>query len=124
MRQADQSIGPKSPYRAEKLRKNAEKQDRSSQGAQHQETPQLAVGPAQQEQEGHRPHGEAVDAIQKAGEPGPAESEGPQQVVQHPSGQAQQDGLSKGHELVRDRGPHGHPNRRLKKPPRPWPSSS
>ena len=100
MRQADQSIGPKSPYRAEKLRKNAEKQDRSSQGAQHQETPQLAVGPAQQEQEGHRPHGEAVDAIQKAGEPGPAESEGPQQVVQHPCGQPQQDGLTEGHQLV------------------------
>ena len=124
IRQTIQRVGPKFPHRPQQLGKGAEKQHRAAQSPQHQESPQLAVSPPQQKQEGCGPHDQAVNAVQPSGEPGTAEPEGPQQVVQHPCGQPQQDGLSKGHELVRDRGPHGHPNRRLKKPPRLWPWSS
>lgn len=95
MRQAGQGIGPKGPHWPQELGKGAEKQHRAPQGPQYQEAPQLAVGPAQQEQEGHGPHGQAVSAVQEAGKAGPAEPEGPQQVIQHPNGQAQQDRLAK-----------------------------
>ena len=54
IRQTIQRIGPKFPHRPQQLRKGAEKQYRAAQGPQHQEPPQLAVGPPQQKQEADR----------------------------------------------------------------------
>ena len=100
MRQTIQRVGPKFPHRPQQLGEGAEKQHRAAQGSQHQKSPQLAVGPPQQKQEGGRRHSQAIGTVQPSGEPGAAEPEGPQQVVQHPCGQPQQDGLTEGHQLV------------------------
>ena len=100
IRQTIQRVGPKFPHRPQQLGKGAEKQHRAAQSPQHQESLQLAVSPPQQKQEGCGPHDQAVNAVQPSGEPGAAEPKRAQQVVQHPCGQPQQDGLTEGHQLV------------------------
>ena len=117
IRQTIQRIGPKFPHRPQQLGKGAEKQHCAAQGPQHQKSPQLTVGPPQQKQEGGGCHGQAVSAVQPSGEPGSAEPEGPQQVVQHPCGQPQQDGLTEEQQLPGDLDPHPPRSLRSQLPP-------
>ena len=124
MHQAGQGIGPKVPHRAQRLGQGAEEQHRAAQGPQHREAPQLSAAPPQKKAEGGAPHGQAVGRVQRAGKAGKPQPKGPQQVVQHPGGQPQQDGLAEHQHLLGDLGPPPYPHRRLKKPPRPCPPSS
>lgn len=124
MRQAGQRIRPKGPHRAQQPGEGAEEQRRAARGPQEHKAPQLALPAPQEEEEGGRAHGQAVGRVQRGGQAGRAQAEGAQQVIQHPCGQAQQDGLPEHQKLLGDLVPHTYPNRRLKKPPRPGPSSS
>ncbi len=124
MRQVGQGVRPKGPHRAQQLGEGAEKQHRAAHGAQHREAPQLPPAPPQEKEERGRPHKEAVGRVQRGGEAGQAQPEGAQQIVQHPGGQPQQDGLGEQQQLLGDLVSHPYPNSRLKKPPRPGPSSS
>lgn len=124
MHQAGQGVRPEGPHRTQRLGEGAEKQHRAAHGAQHREAPQLPLTPPQEEEKRRRSHKEAVDRVQPGGEAGQAQPEGAQQIVQHPGGQPQQNGLPEHQQLLGDLVPHPYPNRRLKKPPRPGPSSS
>lgn len=104
--------------------KGAEEQHRAAHGAQHRKPPQFPFSPPQEEEEGGGPHGQAVGRVQHGGEAGQAQPEGTQQIIQHPGGQPQQNGLPEHQQLLRDLVSHTYPNRRLKKPPRDGPSSS
>lgn len=124
MHQTGQGIRPKSPHRAQHPGKGAEEQHRAARGPQEHKAPQLALSAPQEKEEGGRAHGQAVDPVQRGGKPGRPQAEGAQQIVQHPRGQAQQDGLPEHQKLLGDLVPHAYPNRRPKKPRRPGPSSS
>lgn len=124
MHQVGQGVRPKRPHRAQHLGEGAEKQHRAAHGAQHREAPQLPLAPPQEKEKRRRPHKEAVGRVQRGGEAGQAQPKGAQQVVQHPGGQPQQDGLPEHQQLLEDLVPHPYPNSRLKKPLRPVPSSS
>lgn len=123
MPQLRQRLRPELPQRPQHLGTGAKVHHRPAQGPQDHEAPQLSLPPLQQEGEGRRPDAQAVAPVQHAGAPGPAQPKGPQQVVEHSGGQAQQDRLGKGQKLLGDLVAH-YPKRRLKKPPRPWLSSS
>ena len=122
--QKGQRIRPKSPQRAQKLRKSAEKQDRAPQGSQDYKSPELALGPAQQEEEHGPAHRQAVGPVQKGGGPGSPHPEGAQQIIQQPGGQPQENGLPEHQQLLGRPAFHAQPNRRPRKPPRPEPWSS
>lgn len=124
MPQKGQRICPERPKGAQELGKSAEKQHRAPQGSQDHEAPELALGPAQQEEEHGPAHGQAVGPVQKAGGPGGPDPEGAQQIVQQPGGQPQKNGLPEDQQLPGRLGPHAHPNRRPRSPPRPGPWSS
>lgn len=117
MCQVTQVIRPKIPDWAQPLGKGAEEHHRAANTAQYHKAPQLSLAPTQQEQKGDRPHHQTIEGIQNRRHPGHPQSEGPQQVIQQSGGQAQQDGLTEGQQLLGDLGPH-HPNRRLNRPPR------
>lgn len=119
-----QRIRPKAPYGPQQLREDAEKQHCSAQRAQNHEAPQLPVRPPQEKEEQSGSGQKAVQTVQQPGQAGKAEAKGPQQVIQQPGTQAQEDGLAEHQQLVGDLISHDYPNRRLKKPPRPAPSSS
>ena len=82
MQQKSQRIHPKIPDRPQKRGKRGEKQHRPSRRAQQDEQPQLALAPAQDEQEKGKAHGQAVQDVQPGGGLWLAQAEGPQQVVQ------------------------------------------
>ena len=102
----------------------AEEQHRSARGAQHHEAPQFSAAPLHEKGEGGGACRQTVGRVQQGGEPGQPQPEGAQQIIQRTQGQAQQDGLAEGQQLLRDLVPHSQPNSRLKKPPRLRPSSS
>lgn len=122
--QVGQGIRPKGPHRAQHLGERAEKQHRAAHRAQYREATQLSFSPPQEKEERGGPHSQAIGRVQHGGEAGRPQAKRAQQVIQHPGGQAQQDGLPEHQQLLGDLIPHTYPNRRLKKPPRAGPSSS
>lgn len=115
-----QRIGPKGPYRLQKRGKRAKEKDCAAKQTQKHEAANLAVGTAQEEQEGCDAHTQAVNGIQKAGQPGRPMAKGAQQIIQQGEAQPQQNGLGKEEELVGDLIFHLriYRNSRLRKPPR------
>lgn len=125
MQQKGQGIHPKIPHRPQGGGEGAEKQRRASQKPQQDEHPQFPLGPAEGEEKQGRAYRQTVEDVQRGGETGQAQPEGPQQIVQHPRRQAQQNGLAKDQKLLGDVIFHrAYPNSRRKKPPRSGPPSS
>ena len=85
-------VQPERPYGPQRGGKNAEKHHGSTQRPQQDIAPQLSVPLAQNKEGQRRPGGEAVQQVQRPGQAGPPQPDGPQQVVQHPGGQPQQNG--------------------------------
>lgn len=124
MPQKGQRIRPKGPQGPQRPGKGAEIQHRAPQRSQEHKAPELALGPAQQEEEHGPAHRQAVGPVQKAGGPGGPDPEGAQQVVQQTGGQPQEDGLPEDQQLLGRLVSHIQPNRRPRSPPRPGPWSS
>ena len=122
--QKSQRIRPKGPQGPQKLRKCAEKQHRAPQGSHNHKAAELALGPAQQEEEHCSAHRQAIGPVQQAGGPGRPDAEGTQQIIQQPGGQTQENGLPEHQQLLGRPTLHAQPNRRPRKPPRPGPWSS
>jgi hypothetical protein len=81
------------------LGESAEKQYRAADRPQHHEAPQFSVAPAQQEPEKYGSYRQAIGAVQRRPQPGQPQPKGPQQVIQRPGGQSQQDGLPEQQQL-------------------------
>ena len=124
MHQNQHCFPPEFPNRQQPAGQRAEKQDRAARGTQQHEAPQLSLPPAQDEGQRSQGHRQAVGPVQQRRQPGQSPPQGAQQVVQHPGSQTQQHRLGKQQKLLRGLVPQAHPNRRLKKPPRPACSSS
>lgn len=106
MHQIGQRIRPKSPNGPQHGGKSAEKQDCAAQRAQHRKAPQFPFRRLEEEEERRHPYRQAVEAVQKARQPGQPQPEGPQQIIQQPGGKAQQDGLAKHQQLLGNLIPH------------------
>lgn len=99
-------LQPEIPDRPQQRGEQPEEQHAASQRPQQDEPPQPALRLTQSKEEQRRDHRQTVQQIQRGGEPGMPMPDGPQQVVQHPGGQPQQDGKAKNTELGRDRKGH------------------
>ena len=102
MHQEGQGIHPKIPYRPQRRGAKGEKQHGAAGHSHQHEQPQLTLGAVEGEKEQDPGADHAVQAVQRAGEPGQPQPEGPQQVVQHPQKGPQQDGLAEQQQLGGD----------------------
>jgi len=119
-----QTVCPKVPYRPQQRRTAAEIQHNAPARTQNHIAPHLARRPVKHKEKGGEAQKEAVDAVQRRGEPGEAQAKGAQEVIQYAGAEAQQDGLGEDRQLFGDLNFHRYPNSRLKRPPRPAPPSS
>ena len=102
MHQEGQGIHPKIPYRPQRRGAKGEKQHGTAGHSRPHDQPQLTRGAVEGEKEQDPGADHAVQAVQRAGEPGQPQPEGPQQVVQHPQKGPQQDGLAEQQQLGGD----------------------
>ena len=115
--ESGQHIGPEFPQGGQGFRTPAQIEDRAARRAQNGEAPEFPVGGAQEEHGGGDGQEKSVKEVQRGGDTGQAAAEGAEEVIDHPGGRAQQDGLPEQEELSGNDDAHIHPKRRLKNPP-------
>lgn len=77
----------------------------------------MAIRLPQDEQKDRQTYGLTVEQVQRRRQSGVPQPHRPQQVVQDPGAQTQQNRQEERAELLRDMDGLAYPNRRLKKPP-------
>ena len=99
MQQECHRIPPKVPDGTKERGASGEEQDPAAQDAQEYEQPQLPLGTVEGEKEDGAAGQQAVDQIQRPGDPGEPQPEHPEQVVKQAQGSAQQNGLEEQQQL-------------------------
>lgn len=100
MQQKGQRIYPKIPDGPQRGGEQAEKQHAAPAGAQQGVEPELALGPAEGEEEHPAHRQQAVQGVQPARQPGPPQPQRPQPVIHQAAHQPQHDGLGKDPQLI------------------------
>ena len=95
MQQKGQGIHPEVPHRPQRPGQEPKEQPHAAGSAQEHVYPQLPLGPAEDEEKGRRAGGQAVEDVQRRGQPGEPQAQRPQQIVHQPCREAQQHGLGK-----------------------------
>ena len=115
---------PEVPYRTQEPGDAAEEQYPAACRPQQHKAPHLSVRNPQQKGQTSQGQGDAVEEIQRRGQPGQQPPEGTHQIVENPGAQAKEDGLEKQDQLPGDDHAHSQPKMRLRNPPRSRPLSS
>ena len=104
--ESGQLLQPEIPHRPQGPGEQAEKQRGAPGHAQQDKAPQLPVGLAEDEEKNGDTHRVAVQQIQNRRQPGAAQPQRPDQVVQHPQGRTQHNGQEKLPQLAGNLNPH------------------
>lgn len=118
MGQREEGVVPKIPYRLQKYGAGAEVQHCPACRPQQGKQAEFSVCAPQQKLKARSADAQAVRAVQRHGEAGKPQPEGPQQVVPDPRSKTQQNGLGKIQQLLGYLVTHTQPKSRPKKP---WP---
>ena len=124
MENVQKAAGPEGPYRLQQGGKTAEIQHGTANGPQQDKSPHLALPAVQHKEKQHHACAQTIHAVQHARAAGKPEAKGPQEVIEAPCEDAQQNRLGKKLQLQGNDDLHAYPNRRLRKPPRPCAESS
>ena len=115
MEQFHPPVHPEVPNRPQGPGKQGKKQNAAAQTSQQDEPPELAIRLPQDEQKDRQTYGLTVEQVQRRRQSGVPQPHRPQQVVQDPGAQPQQNRQEERAELLRDMDGHGLSE--LKKPP-------
>ena len=117
MEQFHPPVHPEVPNRPQGPREQGKKQNAAAQTSQQDEPPELAIRLPQDEQKDRQTYGLTVEQVQRRRQSGVPQPHRPQQVVQDPGTQTQQNRQEERAERSVTWMAMAYPNRRLKKPP-------
>ena len=107
MEQFHPPVYPEVPNRPQGPGKQGKKQNAAAQTSQQDEPPELAIRLPQDEQKDRQTYGLTVEQVQRRRQSGVPQPHRPQQVVQDPGAQTQQNRQEERAELLRDMDGHG-----------------